>query len=222
MDADRESMIAELWATIAVKVLEMSVAARRGRAPDGFRLLGEGDNRIQEAFGALEPRCRASALALQRRPPFDPEDRGGRLDRESMRRGVRIEAIASEHAGLANPFLRATQPHARCGPVMGSALLLDRACAVLPGMPTGAGASTAWIVTRPDLVRMVCQLWDITYAASVPALRSPWPALTSRQLAVAQRAARGWTRAAIARDLGVSVRTVAGELHELKPLLPLL
>lgn len=217
-DVSPGAMLPGLWSALTATMWEMTSAALTGRTPHGIRLLGVGLDGIQDALAGMEPRCRTSGMALQQRTQFDPSGRGPALDRASRRRGVITKAIACEAAGHENPFLWSEQPHVRCGPVYGGAILLDRACAILPGLPTTSGSRTAWVVTRQEIVASVCRLWDETAACSRPACDTGWPRCTERQLEVARRRARGWTNHAIARDLGTSVRTVGAELQVIRAL----
>jgi hypothetical protein len=199
-------------------VLEMSAAGLQGRAPADFHLVAVGLARIQEELAHLQPRCRSSGFALQAKVRFNPHGIGERLDDDSRRRGVRLVAIAPPRAGVDNPLLLASQPHTRCGPTVGSALLLDRTCVVVPGLPTPHGADTAWLTTRSDVVSRTSVLWDLTYRESVAGRDAGWPSVTRRQLEVARGIALGRTTATMARELGVSVRTVATEVCVLRRL----
>lgn len=178
-------------------------------------LLGEGNRRIRERMADVESRCRRSVRSMQREAPFDPYDNELERDQLSRRRGIRMAMVVSEPAGFTNPYLRVMNPCARCGPVLGPAMLIDDACAVLPGVPTPGGANTAWVVTRPEMVSELRHLWRATVALSRPAAATSWPDLTHRQLLIARHTARGGTQAAVARSLGISERTVAHELSEI-------
>lgn len=202
------------WSALFVRSAELSAAASRGRAPDGVWLLGEGNVQIRERLALVESRCRRSVRALQPGGAFDPTDDEFERDELSRRRGIRMEMVAPARAGLVNPFLRTVNPHARCGPVLGPAILVDDACAVLPGVPTRQGGNTAWVFTRPEVVADVVGLWRTTLHMSRPATETAWPRLTTRQFTVARQRALGRTHAAIARAVGVSERTVSHELAE--------
>jgi DNA-binding CsgD family transcriptional regulator len=146
--------------------------------------------------------------------PFDATYDEQELDERSRRRGIRMEMVVPEPAGYMNPYLRVANPQVRCGPVLGPAILVDDACAVLPGVPTPGGANTAWVMTRPEVVVGLRHLWMATVALSRSAASTSWPDLTQRQFVIARHRARGHTHAAIARSVGISERMVSYELTE--------
>jgi len=202
------------WNALFLRSVELSAAAGAGQAPTGVWLLGEGNRQIRERLLDVESRCRRSVRVLQREGPFDPNDNEQERDERSRRRGIRMEMVVPEPAGFVNPYFRVVNPQSRCGPVFGPAILVDDACAVLPGVPTPSGANTAWVLTRPEVVSELRDLWRATVALSRPAAATSWPDLTQRQFVIGRQRAQGRTCAAIARSVGISERMVAHELAE--------
>jgi DNA-binding NarL/FixJ family response regulator len=78
---------------------------------------------------------------------------------------------------------------------------------------TRTGEPTAWIATAGPLLSDAVGLWDATWEESTPALpEGTRPPLGERQLAVARGVCLGRTDAGIARQLGISQRTVARDV----------
>lgn len=181
--------------------------------PDRLHLLGEGTAAIMAGLVRLEPLARESVCNLQPEVPFDPEDPGLELTDRSVRRGLRMELITTQVAAEQNPLLGSTHPHTRIGPVFAKALLVDDRVAVLAGPRTASGAVTAWTSRDPFYVDQVRALWAATLPLSRPLVAEGVPTLDRRQVQVARRVACGETDATIARELGISVRTVERDVR---------
>ncbi len=187
-----------------------------GAQPPGFRMLGAGVDQIAEGLATLEPRTRRTVESVQPTSMFNPHDPTEALDESSRSRGVDLRFVGSERAFAMNPMLVATYPQARVGPTVARFILLDRRAAVVGGPNDPRGFPTAWLATRADLVLRVCDLWLRTWERAVPVVPpGEEPPFTRRQYQVARRLALGAKDQAIARDLGVSVRTVAADVAAL-------
>ena len=203
-----------LWSELQLLVLSMTASARGARPPDGVRLLGRTLTGIWEGLDWLETRAGREVVSTQRFGVFDPRGTMERRNRASARRGVRLATVVSPHVHVGNPFFATEVPYARTGPVFGPCIVVDRACAVLPGAPTAHGDDVAWLFTRADVVERTKAIWRLTFESSRVSDEQV-RRFTPRQLEVARRRSQGWTCARIARDLGVSARTVTSDLNGL-------
>jgi DNA-binding NarL/FixJ family response regulator len=95
-------------------------------------------------------------------------------------------------------------------------IAVDERMALFPGPPSPGGLSTAWLCTDQDLVGEFCDIWERTKRQAVPIRDVPGLVhLTERQLHIAGLLSSGTKDATIARLLGVSPRTVAGDVGRL-------
>lgn len=195
-------------------VARMNEAAHPGRAlPHGLALLGIGHAAVAHAKAELERRTRASVWSLQPRPAFDPEDTSYELDERSRARGVDLRMITTRRSLRLNPLLTSLCTGVHVGPVVAWLIVIDRRVAILDGPVTPAGDPTAWIATAGPLLTAALDVWDRTWSESSPALADATRApLLPRQVEVARAICLGRTDAAIARQLGVSERTVARDV----------
>ncbi|PRY57031.1 regulatory LuxR family protein [Knoellia remsis] len=192
----------------------MNEVAHPGRPlPDGLALFGIGHAEVTRSLVALEQRTRHSAWNIHPQPSFDPEDGAYELDRRSRERGLDLRMITPPRTLRFNPLLTSLSPNLLLGPAMFRLLLLDRTIALLDGPPMPDGETTFWIVTGGSLLEDSIALWDATLRESRRAVPegSP-PPLDRRQLEVARGVCLGRTDAAIARQLGISQRTVARDV----------
>lgn len=209
-----EARLLRRFQTLARAVVDASLRVLVGERVSGLDPLGIGSDEIVAGLHRLEPRARSSVWNMQRAVGFDPDDPMPGLTERSRARGLDMALITTRWGLTQHPLLTSVVPHLRVGPVHGPMILIDKACAVLPGSTTRDGQPTAWLVTAPALVRQACTVWDETVSLSRPArdVGAAEP-LTARQYTVACRVAQGVKDAAIARELRVSVRTVANEVE---------
>jgi DNA-binding CsgD family transcriptional regulator len=187
-----------------------------GLRPSGFRMIGAGVDQIAQGLAVIEPRTRRTVESVQPTSMFNPHDPTEPLDESSRSRGITMRFVGSERAFAMNPLLVATYPQARVGPTVARFILIDRRAAVVGGPPDPRGFPTAWLATRDDVVRTVRDLWERTWSRAVPVVPpGEQPPFTRRQLEVARRLALGAKDQAIAREIGVSVRTVAADIAAL-------
>lgn len=212
---DAASQVVDAWAVLLGQTFDHSLSVARGLRPPGVHVLGHGVEQIHTALDAIEPKVRYDLRALQPETPFDAFDRCGPMNQRARSRGVRLTLITSRQAGRSNPFVHSARNQARCGPAVGPMLLLDRHGVVLPGLPTLDGEPTAILYARSDVVRQAFDVWDLTLAASVSAEAAGWPATTGRQHAIACRLLQGLKDSSIARELGISTRTLTDEVRGL-------
>ena len=100
-------------------------------------------------------------------------------------------------------------------PVFLQMILVDQRAVILhgPRLDPSAGRS-CWLHPDPLVVEAAVDLWEVTVHNAIP-LPDHVVFLTDRQRAIAALLLHGHTDAAIARELGVSVRTVASEVRHL-------
>lgn len=198
-------------------IARMNEIARPGHAlPPGLSLLGIGREEVAPAKAELERRTQQSVWSLQPHVRFDPEDEAYELEARSRARGIDLRMITSPRTLRFNPLLTSLSTGVHLGPVVSWMILVDRQFALLEGPTTITGDPTAWIATGGTFLKDALELWDCTWLESTPVLASgARPPLNARQIDVARGVCLGRTDAAIARQLGISERTVARDLAAL-------
>lgn len=205
---------------LSASLSDLTIEATVGHGPVGVTLIGRGTDEIQAGLARLAPKARRTVWNMQPSLPFDPEDALHALNERSRARGVDLQLITSQYSVHQNPLLTCAHPTVLVGPVHLRTILIDQACAVVAGPSTSSGEGTAWLTTRVDLVAAVGMIWHQTRRLSRAALPEGAPApLTKRQFTVACRMATGAKDATIARELGVSARTVFTEVDAVLHLL---
>lgn len=205
---------------LSASVAGLTLEAAAGHGPVGVTLIGRDADEILAGLTRLAPRAQRTVWNMQPSLPFDPEDRLHAVDERSKAHGVDLQLITSQNSVNKNPLLTSTHPTVLVGPVHIQTLLIDQACAVIAGPSTPSGDGTAWLVTRTDLVAAVGKIWLETRRLSRVALPEGAPTpLTKRQCAVARRMATGAKDSTIARELGVSARTIVTEVDAVFQLL---
>lgn len=192
----------------------MNEVAHPGLAAQaGLTLLGVGQPEVMKALEGLEVKTRRSVWGLYPFPNFDPEDVAYDLDARSRARGIDLQLITPPRTLRFNPLLTSLAPHAWLGPVLFKCIIIDHKLAVIAGPETVHGDTTAWVASEEEFLTRALDLWDATRRESRPALPpGAGPPLNPRQLNVARGVCLGKTDAAIARQLGISERTVARDV----------
>lgn len=198
-------------------VNSLAVTHLGGGPTPGFRRLGTGSEEIERNLAeAVEPLTRRSAWSMQPLIHFDPSDGVRRTNARSSARGLDMRTMTTERTLRINPLASSEDPGLRIGPALFQCILVDESTAVVGGPLSPQGFPTAWLATRSDVVEHVIRLWHETWARSRPAVPAGTaPPFTARQCLVARRLVVGTKDAAIARELGVSLRTVAAEISHL-------
>lgn len=196
---------------------DLTVQWLAGRPTPGFRLLGASTGEIERNLAAaVEPVTRRSVWSMQPFLPFDPGELIRSTETRSRRRGLDMRGVTTERTLLTNPLFSSEHPEVQIGPALFQCLLADERTAVVAGPTDERGFHTAWLATRADVVSRVAGLWHETWARSRPALEpGSRPPFTPRQCVVARRLAVGTKDEAIARELGVSRRTIAADIAHL-------
>ena len=213
--------VAPEWAAIttATAVLRARVSSAIAATladPDrgGARLIGRTPQEVREAMPSLEPLATTSVWSLVP-GPTDPRGLAAALTEQSRARGVDLRSIL-DIGVLATPVAACDADHVellRVAPVETPMILIDQRLVMVPGPPVEDGLSpSGWLLEEEAAVAAACELWQVTLERSAP-LPDRVVLLTSRQREVAQLLLRGETDAVIAGKLGVSVRTVAGEVR---------
>jgi DNA-binding CsgD family transcriptional regulator len=198
-------------------VNDLAIDWLSGRPTPGFRRLGVGAEEIERNLAAaVEPVTRLSVWAMQPILNFEPRDGVLSTNARSRDRGLDLRMITTERTLRLNPLLSSEQPELYVGPAQFQFILVDGVTAVVAGPFTEHGFPTAWLATRSEVVRRVTELWNETWVRSRPAVPAgARPPFTPRQCLVARRLVVGTKDTAIARELGVSLRTVAGEIAQI-------
>ncbi|WP_405974447.1 LuxR C-terminal-related transcriptional regulator [Streptomyces sp. NBC_00988] len=156
---------------------------------------------------SLVPGGALSAAALQASSPLDQE----LLDHGVQMRTVYLESIANDVPTLEYArWLTDLGAQIRVAPTQPVRMTVyDRRIAMIPVDPDATG-SGALLLRSPGVVGALCSLFEQVWADSVPLGRQPKPnehGLTSQEQAVLALLSKGLADEAVARRLGVSVRT---------------
>ena len=198
-------------------VNDLALAWLASEPTPGFRLLGSGIEEIERNLAlAVEPATRRSVWSLQPLITFGPRNHMRSADARSRERGLDMRMVTTERTLLHHPLISSEYPMAHVGPAQFQCILVDETTAVVAGPNDERGFQTAWLATRSDVVTRVASLWHETWVRSRPVLPpGATPPFTPRQCLVARRLMVGTKDAAIARELGVSLRTVAADIAHL-------
>jgi DNA-binding CsgD family transcriptional regulator len=211
-EAERHDLFRRVGRLNAV-VNDLALDHLAGVTTTGFTLLGAGAQDIDAGLTALEPQARRSVWSMLPSTRFNPHDPAHRLNERSSERGLDLRTVVSPHCLTVNPLMSSIDPEVRVGHVFTTFILVDLSAAVVFGPPGNRGEPTAWRCTRRDVVEAVTDIWTRVWDSSRPAVPpGAQPPFTPRQVLVASRLAAGTKDAAIARELGVSVRTVVSEV----------
>ncbi|MGC4891474.1 LuxR C-terminal-related transcriptional regulator [Micromonospora sp. DT227] len=215
---DRQATLAAragaLRMTVQERILTTSIA---GGEDSGLKLFAAGISAINSRLGELERATRSVVYNLQARLLFDPLRRERELDQRMAARGIQGHLLVSDRYNARSmSLIAACHPDARIGPVEVSGLVVDERLALFPGPLSPQGLPTAWLCHHPDLVTELCDLWAEMNRDATPILDTPGLVrLNERQLTIVNLLSQGYKDAAIARLLGVSARTVTGDISRI-------
>lgn len=203
-------------ADLATVVTSYVVDWMAERATPGFRRLGVGIREIDAGLAALEPTARRSVWSMQPIVTYDPNNEMLELDSRTRDRGIDMRFITTERSLHLYPLITSEMPHVSLGPARSQFILIDGMTCVLGGPMSEDGYPTAWLTTRDDVVARVRSIWDATWQRARPGVPDGQGApFTRRQCLVARRLVLGAKDSTIARELDVSLRTVAGDVAHL-------
>ncbi|MGZ4598994.1 MAG: helix-turn-helix transcriptional regulator [Oryzihumus sp.] len=182
---------------------------------DRLQMLGRDAHEARAQMLALERLATRSVWTLSP-GAADPRGFQAAANARSSARGIDLKVVVDLRAlnapvaaapGLADLVLVA--------PVHLQMILIDERAAVLHGPRLGTTPSpSCWLHSDPLVIEAAVDLWGRTVRNAIP-LPEDVIVLTDRQRAIAAHLLHGLTDAAIARELGVSVRTVASEVRVL-------
>ncbi|MGH3453857.1 MAG: LuxR C-terminal-related transcriptional regulator [Nocardioidaceae bacterium] len=214
-----------LRATREFIALEEDVRQRcvSGRLPAGVRWVGRSVGQVRARLMAFRPRVMESLV-----PMMTPDvlEQFGDYDRRLIEEGVeRIDLYNPDGMWGDTAKTLATSPilpYARFATVTVQIKIYDRRAVVIEG-PRIDGDRSALVVTRADVVDAARGLFSTALATSVPAAAAisddPRPWLTSRQREVVALLTADLHDDEIAHELGVSVRTVRGDIEVVRRVL---
>lgn len=179
------------------------------------------DRRPALACGAdpLLAAARSEVLLMSTQTVMAPSPLGvlRRVNFENLRRGVRYRVLVPDPVRTAPVLALQLAKLARAGAdvrtvseVPANALFVDRAVAVFPAGHTGSAADLA-MIRLPDVVATSIELFELRWSAAVPLLPADVPdtaELEARERRLLFLLSLGYTDAAAADELDISVRTV--------------
>jgi DNA-binding CsgD family transcriptional regulator len=215
------------WAEIAQATEELRRRAARAIAVHGVggpgpreggagvRMVARDAHATREALGALEPLATRSVWTLAP-GGADPRALEQAATERSSARGIDLRLVLDLRARAAPLAI----PHAQRGdltvllaPVSMQLILIDERLALVPGPLLDARRGpSCWLFSEDTVVEAARHLWRTTERHAAP-LPAEVVVLTERQVAISRLLLEGGTDAAIARELGISVRTVASEVR---------
>jgi DNA-binding CsgD family transcriptional regulator len=182
------------------------------RGDPRFREEGSVDDAL-EVIARLATTLRASVWNMQRHSNIDSlRDEGGHEAR-IRQRGVEFRYVLPRRvAEQRNPLASSHFDYLRLAPVAHPLLVGDHRVIVV-GDATG---DAIWTSRDPDVVARAVDLFERVWAAAEPAVPlGEEPPFTPRMVAIGLRLADGATDRHIARELGVSERTVSADVREM-------
>jgi DNA-binding CsgD family transcriptional regulator len=198
-------------------------SCRSGRLPAGVRWMGRTLTQVRARLMSLRPRTMESVVPMT---AYNVFEEFAEYDRRLIQDGVeRVDLYNPDGLwGNAAQVLASSPilPFARFAQVTVQLRIYDRAAVVIEG-PRVEDNRTALIVTRPEVVGAARSLFEAALATSVPAPAAmaddPRPWLTPRQRDIITLLKDDLHDDEVARELGVSVRTVRGDIEAVRALL---
>jgi DNA-binding CsgD family transcriptional regulator len=179
------------------------------------RVLGPG-RRAMDHFTAVAPATRHSVWNMQPIISLPSLRDGLGLNAENRARGVDLRFVVPPAAVRRDPFLVNFGDPLRVGPVPHPLLVVDGEIAFVAGPDGTALAGTLWETRDPGLcaraVEAYRQVWEAAAPIEEVATARPLP---DRTFEVALRLLDGANDREIAEELGVSERTVSGEVRRI-------
>ena len=171
---------------------------------------------MDDALAVIAPLAatlRTSVWNMQRHSSVDSlRDDGGHSARAGQR-GVEFRYVLPRRvAEQRNPLASSHFAYLRLAPVAHPLMVGDRSWVVV-GDATG---DAIWTSRDPGVVARAVDLFERVWAAAEPAVPlGEEPPFTRRMVAIGIRLADGATDRQIARELGVSDRTVSADVREM-------
>ncbi len=213
---DDTALITVPAAELGMLVASLAADWLAGRPTPGFRRLGVGLGQIEQGFAAIEPTVRERVSSMQPRMRYEPHSRAVELDEQSRSRGLGMRYVTTERSLALYPLITSEMPHVHFGPVPCQLMVIDDRTVVIAGPQSETGQPTAWLATRADVLERSRSIFEATWSRSRPGVPEGMdPPFTRRQCEVARRVVLGAKDSGIARELGISVRTVAADVAQL-------
>lgn len=168
---------------------------------------------VHEPMARLEASIRASVWNMQRHYTIYAMRDAGEPTAALRRRKVEVRFILPRRiAERRCPLASSHERDLRLAPVAHPLMILDGRL-VLVGDSTG---ETVWTSTDPGVLERATGLYEWLWEAAEPALAGgEQPPFTTRMVQIAFRLVDGATDREIARELGVSERTVSADIREM-------
>ncbi|MFD5143042.1 LuxR C-terminal-related transcriptional regulator [Streptomyces sp. NPDC058401] len=215
----RQERIAQTRATLSILASEYA-ANRTGPLPENTVVL-QGIDQIRTRMETYASRCTEEALSFQPVGSLATEaiEAGQPLNEQAMLRGVKfrslfLQSITKDRAG--SDYVKwagARGGEIRLAPTLPMRLLIvDRSVAVIPGDPATVEQPTAVVVQSPPVIRALHALFEAYWKDAAPwedhaPVAGPPVGPTPQERAILRMLADGEKDVAIARALGVSIRT---------------
>lgn len=215
----RQERIAQTRATLSMLASEYA-SNRTAPLPEDTEVL-QGIDQIRTRLETYASRCTQEALSFQPGGslPTEAIEAGQPLNEQAMLRGVKfrslfLQSITKDRPG--SDYVKWAGAHGgeiRLAPTLPMRLLIvDRNVAVMPGDPAAVERPTAVVVHSPPVIRALCALFEAYWKDAAPweapaATAGPPGGPTPQERAVLRMLADGDKDVAIARALGVSIRT---------------
>lgn len=223
--ARRQQQIEESKAALALLLAERAESRSEGPGTGIERLTGI--DAIRERLGVLARSCQWEASSFMPGGAQSEENlkASRELDAEAIDRGVRLRTVYQDSVRNHRPTLEYAQWLSELGSEVRTAaslplrmLIVDRKIAVVPVTADDSGAA-ATVISSDGIVTGLTALFNSTWRAATPlgaARRRDTDGLSAQERQVLRLLAAGLTDEAIARHMGVSVRTArraAADLH---------
>jgi DNA-binding CsgD family transcriptional regulator len=192
-----------------------------GDSPDPrFVPVGAGHEGVAQGLDRLESQARSAVWNMQRLMTFQLKARYSEMDARTLDRGLHVRLLTTPETFANNPSLSSVYPYGYTAPVFGPLQIVDGMCAVVPGAHDLEGRFTAWSTTDTAIVDGALELWERTFDLAKPVIgRGEKAPFSMRQVTVAQLLAQGLSDRMIASRVGVSERTIAGDVSRIVELL---
>ncbi|GAA1239257.1 helix-turn-helix transcriptional regulator [Oryzihumus leptocrescens] len=180
-----------------------------------LQLLGRNGDEARERLPFVERHASHSVWALSP-DPADPRALQAAATERSRARGLDMRMVLDLAAVQGGPVAGSREHLDRVlvAPVFLHVILVDQRAVILEGPRLDTHGTSCWLLPEPEVVQAALALWESTLSHAAP-LPEHVVQLTERQRAIANLLLHGHTDAAIARQIGVSVRTVASEVRQL-------
>ncbi|MGL5858332.1 MAG: LuxR C-terminal-related transcriptional regulator [Angustibacter sp.] len=185
-----------------------------GGPSGGLRLMGIGLPGNARGLEEIDRRTRRSVWTVCRHGFYDPRGPGRVRNERFRRRGVDLQLRIPARAVRRYPLTASLSPPDKIRislPVSRHFAIYDSELLKILGPLTVHGDYTKWTSTDPLLLRYARRVQRLIDALSTPLAPSQGVVLSERQLDIAESLCRGLKDATIARNHGVSTRTLERE-----------